>query len=1022
MIDQQKYTHALSSTSALKQLILAIFLVVIPLAIVINQSISSFQIARENKKRLTQVELEKFAARFATQASKELQINNVLDAFVKEYWKMWFEHMGVNESINILQNIFPERVKFVKYNYNIAYSKTSILMEKNLRKLIPGLKIIKWNENYKMLPSSDIMTQTWPYTTFLKLMFLFNDSKKSIKKYHKNYYPIQQLQNKLDLFLGKDSLSKRLIHCPNKVFTIQPANGRNLFIYWDFETYKYVFPGSNLRLFGFFFVIDNNKLPELYQMKLMSILNKDEWAKSRNKIGWINPENARTTYLPGLKNDNQSEKWFKWLRQKPTGSYEKDNYLIAINRINHALAIVTYKSKKSINDIYNRKIFTLFFFITTILLVPVLVLIKFRKNGGLALSLKFQILGILLMTVGIPSLAIYQFGSELLENKKIILESNAFRELENIKSIFERNYNIAFDKLRSSGNELTKKLAAIKSDFSKEDVFKSGKTKNIFQRYCDEYKVTNLYLFDDTAKQLICVQSNKDKTGALGKLIETIAGLKLRGVGKFKTVNSGFKSNLMGTFLEESGGTSINNFKKVFKSDKPEAFELGFSNRKLNVYINVFSQDSFPDKSFVLIAFARDSHFELLYLKSMINTLLKEKKLKNKIQIYFSSTDLYKRKPFNDTNLKQKDAWFDYETMNEDSKKMLKKGEGTRISGTSYTSRISLGSPPKKFLFYSFKPARVQFHFVSALYNYSIIENQIHNLSIVIVLIFLFSVFISLVLAKLASRSLLEPINLLKQGVKDIENHNYNSTLFMPGQDEFVELANSFNSMAKGLGEREKMTKYLSKSAVESVKQNAETHLGGKKVKAAILFSDIRSFTTLSESHSAEEVVSLLNSYFSCMNQVIENNKGDIDKFIGDAIMAQFISHDQSLSDREIAINSVNCGIEMMKALSKFNAERKKHGKFPLGIGVGINFGEVITGNIGSPGRMDHTVIGDTVNVASRLEGMSKKGHYTHIIISKSMLELVSDKIEFEKLKETAVKGKLEEVEMYEVIGWKTFN
>ena len=106
----------------------------------------------------------------------------------------------------------------------------------------------------------------------------------------------------------------------------------------------------------------------------------------------------------------------------------------------------------------------------------------------------------------------------------------------------------------------------------------------------------------------------------------------------------------------------------------------------------------------------------------------------------------------------------------------------------------------------------------------------------------------------------------------------------------------------------------------------------------------------------------------------------------------------------------------MMAALQKFNEARKLAGEFPVMIGVGINSGEVIAGNIGSPGRMDHTVIGDVVNVASRLEGMSKLGRHTHVIISRSTLDLVKDSIEYVRLEETAVKGKAEAVEMFEVI------
>jgi adenylate cyclase len=176
----------------------------------------------------------------------------------------------------------------------------------------------------------------------------------------------------------------------------------------------------------------------------------------------------------------------------------------------------------------------------------------------------------------------------------------------------------------------------------------------------------------------------------------------------------------------------------------------------------------------------------------------------------------------------------------------------------------------------------------------------------------------------------------------------------------------------------------------------------------------------MSESYDAEEVVALLNDYFARMNMVIEKYDGDIDKFIGDAIMAQFISKDEPGFEPEtMAFKAVQAGMAMMDALKDFNRQRELENKFPIMIGVGINSGEVIAGNIGSPGRMDHTVIGDTVNVASRLEGMSKKGRHSHVIISSSTLELVKDNVEYEKLEETAVKGKTSAVDMFEIISIK---
>ncbi|PKL49767.1 MAG: hypothetical protein CVV42_05375 [Candidatus Riflebacteria bacterium HGW-Riflebacteria-2] len=314
-------------------------------------------------------------------------------------------------------------------------------------------------------------------------------------------------------------------------------------------------------------------------------------------------------------------------------------------------------------------------------------------------------------------------------------------------------------------------------------------------------------------------------------------------------------------------------------------------------------------------------------------------------------------------------------------------------------------------------------HTVVALHDYSEIDYSLAQLRIFIIVSFLVSLLIGYILARVMARSLIEPVALLQRGVEQVESGNYRTRLMMPGQDELVELAESFNSMTIGLDERERMTRYLSKSAVKAVESGEDAYMGGRKVPATVLFSDIRSFTTISESNSAEVVVSLLNDYFAVMNKVVEDHGGDIDKFIGDAVMALFVTSDGGPETPAIlALDAVRCALAMMQALEVFNAERIACGLFPIMIGVGINSGEVIAGNIGSPGRMDRTVIGDTVNVASRLEGMSKLGRHTHVIISRTTLEMVREFVEVEQLAETAVKGKTSLVEMFEVISIKSYN
>lgn len=275
------------------------------------------------------------------------------------------------------------------------------------------------------------------------------------------------------------------------------------------------------------------------------------------------------------------------------------------------------------------------------------------------------------------------------------------------------------------------------------------------------------------------------------------------------------------------------------------------------------------------------------------------------------------------------------------------------------------------------------------------------------------------IIGDLLSKELVGRIGELNKGIAEYTNGNYEYCIPTLFEDELDKTAESLNHLARLFGERDRMMKYLSRSTIESIKTSQESALGGKCVPATILFCDIRSFTTISESFPAKEVVGLLNSYFSLMAGIITAHAGDIDKFIGDAIMAVFTSAEgMTVPSGDLASRAICCGLEMMKTLETFNRDRRGQGELEIAIGIGINSGDVIQGNIGAPGRMEHTVIGDAVNVASRLEGMTKLGRHTRIIISQSTLDLVKRSVEVEKLEETSLKGKTQAVAMYEIIRW----
>ena len=196
--------------------------------------------------------------------------------------------------------------------------------------------------------------------------------------------------------------------------------------------------------------------------------------------------------------------------------------------------------------------------------------------------------------------------------------------------------------------------------------------------------------------------------------------------------------------------------------------------------------------------------------------------------------------------------------------------------------------------------------------------------------------------------------------------------------------------------------KYVPNDVIETIFANPESMLVGDTRDVAILFSDIRSFTTISERSRPDELVATLNRYFSILVDIIMDRHGIVDKYIGDAVMAFFGAPVQHEND---ALDAVQAAVSIVDALDAFNRDLEASGLPPFTTGLGINFGEVTVGNIGSERKMDYTVIGDTVNLASRLEGLTKYYHQP-LVISSSVADRVADTVPCRLIDTVVVKGK----------------
>jgi len=311
---------------------------------------------------------------------------------------------------------------------------------------------------------------------------------------------------------------------------------------------------------------------------------------------------------------------------------------------------------------------------------------------------------------------------------------------------------------------------------------------------------------------------------------------------------------------------------------------------------------------------------------------------------------------------------------------------------------------------------------------------DVNSITYTTLYIVLAAALVAVVLLVLFARRLTNPLRKIAGTMRDIINSNdLTARVSVEYKDETGALAHTFNIM---LGELERaynqiksyafkavlakkketrirniFQKYVPQELIDQFFLNPESMLVGDNRVLAVLFSDIRSFTTISEAMKPDDLVNTLNRYFSRMVDTIMVHGGIVDKYIGDAIMAFFgapVKHEDD------AYQSVLAGLEMSEGLRAFNQEQAEAGHPEFRIGVGINYGVVTVGNIGTEKKMDYTVIGDMVNLASRLEGLTKL-YKQELLISESLQVKIKDRLPSRFLDTVAVKGKTRGVKIYTV-------
>ena len=289
------------------------------------------------------------------------------------------------------------------------------------------------------------------------------------------------------------------------------------------------------------------------------------------------------------------------------------------------------------------------------------------------------------------------------------------------------------------------------------------------------------------------------------------------------------------------------------------------------------------------------------------------------------------------------------------------------------------------------------------------------SLSMEIITITVICVIFSIALSAFVSVSVAAPLAQLEDAMKEVKKGNLDVRVEIVSNDEIGSVAEGFNLMAKGLKESELIKESFGKYVSQEIRDEilaGKVSLDGEMKRVTLLFSDLRDFTPFVESTHPKQVVTIMNQYFTQMTEAIKENRGLVLQYVGDEIEAVFgapVSYDDHTD------MAVKASLEMRRRLIELNKSFEKQGFNPLQHGIGIHTGAVLAGNIGSKDRISYALVGDTVNLASRIQGLTRE-FSCDVILSQTTNSLLTGNFIAEQLSAVNVKGKKEKVLIYKLV------
>jgi class 3 adenylate cyclase len=811
-------------------------------------------------------------------------------------------------------------------------------------------------------------------------------------------------------WFGEEPQTAQIIRKAQTAFSVSFGKTGRHWLIWSFlddET------GDHRRYGGVVMLMEDKRIPPTLGPTAFFWRNRKGLRQEGVELGWVDERNPRAAFFPPSLPRHRRADFARALLKRPVATFDEPDLQLLGNMFHHdsGLVLFTVASTRGILERFAVRRSRMLGVLAGMILLPLLIVAVFRQNGGLALKVGWQVVGLFLFAIGIPTLATIQLGADLIRDHRISAERDASLLMESLnEKIVNGNY-LAYKNYEARCRAVIDRVCS-----APVSVFALGETatKGLQEHIQTEFRQTgavHFFIADDSGTILfqhsvspMRVQEGKDLVPLFGSL----ARMKLRVLG----LPVSGKNDLLDQMLETTIG-NLQDIKGVFeKSDYP----VNLQGLGKNLYVFAVHRRLPPEnKSVVFICVANDVYFERSYLNHFLGVVLtREPELKLGVRLFAAKNEA----TFDDLLLPDESpASGEYNGAGALSFRKLILDTAAPTLRNAFGVQTQIDHADRKWLFQSIRSKHLFQHSLVFLYDARLIEEKLRRLFQQTAAYVILYVFITLVLAVLMSRGILQPITRLREGVERVGIGRFETRVIMPGRDEFVELSTSFNDMTQGLWERQKMSAYLSKAARESVKERSETRMGGERVFGCVLSATIRGFKAMVESAPPENLVLLLNEYFSRMHVVILRHQGDIDKIAGENLLAVFVP-EAGIRDRAMVVRqAVTCGLEMMTGLAEFN-QRLKNSLFreQIAIGLGIACGDLVVGNIGSEIRRDFTILGEPVTVAQGIDRESAQGKHSRIIVGRGVVDLLGDRLECERLKSETVTGMTRSVEMFEVI------